>query len=265
MMMRMMTTTATSTHITITANRTKPTDMLFFNTKKTLIDTGILQGATDWHSHILPGVDDGISNMKDSLEVLRYYEQIGIQTVWLTPHIMEDIPNATDDLRDRFDDLCCAYDGPIQLHLAAENMLDNLFDARLAANDVLPIGPNGDHLLVETSYFQPPMNLYKTLKQIQEAGYQPILAHPERYVYMDESDYNYLAEHRVKLQLNLMSLAGGYGTVALEKAKSLLSKGYYSFWGSDLHRLAPFAEAIHFKGLKSDAVKRLQGIPNTVA
>lgn len=238
--------------------------MLFFPTKKRIIETGILQGGTDWHSHILPGVDDGIPQMKDALEVLRFYEKIGIHTVWLTPHIMEDIPNATDDLRDRFDDLCMAYGGPIELHLAAENMLDNLFDARLAAGDVLPIGPRGDHLLVETSYFQPPMNLYKTLKHIQEVGYQPILAHPERYVYMDDSDYNYLAEHHVKLQLNLMSLAGGYGTAAQEKAKTLLGKGYYSFWGSDLHRLDPFAGAIHFKGVKNGDAKRLAGIANTI-
>ena len=238
--------------------------MFFFNTKKRLIDTEVLRGATDWHSHILPGVDDGIPNMESALEVLRYYEQIGIKTVWLTPHIMEDIPNATDDLRDRFDDLCYAYDGPIELNLAAENMLDNLFDERLAKGDLLSIGPKGDHLLVETSYFQPPINLYKTLKHIREVGYQPILAHPERYVYMDEKDYDYLASQQVKLQLNIVSTAGGYGATAQAKAQYILGKGYYSFWGSDLHRLEHFDGAICFKGIKSDTVKRLMSIPNFI-
>ena len=95
--------------------------MLFFNTKKKLIDTGIFKGCTDWHSHILPGVDDGIQTMEDSLAVLAYYEKIGISDVWLTPHIMEDMPNTPEELRARFQELTEAYQGPVKLHLAAEN------------------------------------------------------------------------------------------------------------------------------------------------
>ena len=76
-----------------------------FSSKKKLIDTGIFKGATDWHSHILPGVDDGIQNMRDSLGALEYFEQIGIREVWLTPHIMEDMPNSPDELRGRYQEL----------------------------------------------------------------------------------------------------------------------------------------------------------------
>ena len=79
--------------------------MFCFNSKKKLIDTGIFNGATDWHSHILPGVDDGIQTMQDSLKALSYYESIGIKEVWLTPHIMEDIPNTTSELRARYEEL----------------------------------------------------------------------------------------------------------------------------------------------------------------
>ena len=78
-------------------------------------------------------MDDGIQTMKDSLAVLNYYESIGISDVWLTPHIMEDIPNTTADLRARYSELLDAYKGPVKLHLAAENMIDNLFNERLAA------------------------------------------------------------------------------------------------------------------------------------
>ena len=67
---------------------------------------------------------------------------------------MEDIPNTTAHLRDRFAELQAAYTGGVQLHLAAENMLDNLFEERLGKNDLLPLGENGDHLLVETFLFQ---------------------------------------------------------------------------------------------------------------
>ena len=238
--------------------------MFFFNTKKNLIDTGIFKGATDWHSHIVPGVDDGIQTMKDSLAVLNYYESIGISDVWLTPHIMEDIPNTTADLRARYSELLDAYKGPVKLHLAAENMIDNLFNERLAAKDFLPIGPNGTHLLVETSYYQPPIDLYGTLTRIQEEGYIPILAHPERYGYMDDRDYDKLSSMRVKLQMNIVSLAGGYGKPAQDKAIMLLNKGYYSFFGSDLHRLRSFTEAVNMKAIKKEFIPQLQRIENFI-
>lgn len=113
--------------------------MWFFKKRVSLKDSGIFDGFTDWHSHILPGVDDGVQTMDESLEILHLYEELGVKTVWLTPHIMEDIPNTTAYLRERFAELKAAYDGRIELHLAAENMLDNLFEERLENNDLLPL------------------------------------------------------------------------------------------------------------------------------
>ena len=236
----------------------------FFCSKKKLINTGIFKGATDWHSHILPGVDDGIQTLEDSLDVLAYYEKIGIREVWLTPHIMEDMPNTIEDLRERYEELQEAYRGTVKLNLAAENMMDNLFNERLEANELLPIGPKGDHLLVETSYYQPPIDLNATLERVKEKGYQPILAHPERYRYMGDSDYDYLHSKGVKLQMNIVSLAGGYGRTAQEKAQAMLSKGYYSFFGSDLHSLSNFQQAINAKALKKDIVELLPRIQNMI-
>ena len=238
--------------------------MFCFNSKKKLIDTGIFNGATDWHSHILPGVDDGIQTMQDSLKALSYYESIGIKEVWLTPHIMEDIPNTTSELRARYEELQNEYSGTIKLHLAAENMIDNLFNERLKEKDFLPIGSKQDHLLVETSNYQPPIDLYGTLKRIQEEGYIPILAHPERYGYMSDKDYDKLSSMKVLLQMNIVSLAGGYGKPAQDKALMLLNKGYYSFIGSDLHRLRSFTEAINTKSLKKDTVSQLKRICNFI-
>lgn len=235
-----------------------------FNTKKKLINTGIFSGATDWHSHILPGVDDGVQQMEESLAVLEYYEKIGIKEVWLTPHIMEDWPNTPEELQARFQELQAAYQGPVKLNLAAENMLDNLFTERLAAKQLMPIGPKRDHLLVETSYFQPPIDFYETLKRIQEIGYTPILAHPERYIYMEDSDYGRLVSMKVKLQLNIVSLVGAYGKPAQEKAQMLLGKGNYSFFGSDLHRLRAFMAGVNVKGLKKEQVAMLSGIQNMI-
>ena len=193
---------------------------------------------TDWHCHILPGVDDGVKTMDESLQILAEYERRGITQVWLTPHIMEDIPNTTDGLRSRFAELQAAYTGNVKLHLAAENMLDGLFEQRLAAADLLPIGDRGDHLLVETSYFNPPMDLYAMLDRIKQKGYYPLLAHPERYVYMDDNDYARLKAQGIKFQLNLLSLVGMYGDEARKKSRWLLRNGYYTLAATDLHRQA---------------------------
>lgn len=208
-----------------------------FNRKKADL-AEVFKGYTDWHCHILPGVDDGVQTMEDALAILAQYEAWGVSDVWLTPHIMEDIPNTTSHLRQRFEELKAEYTGAVTLHLAAENMMDNLFDERLAAGDVLPIGPKGGHLLVETSYFSPPMDLWGTLTRIREAGYKPILAHPERYVYMTDSDYERLKAKGVLFQMNLFSQAGAYGKTARKKVRDFRSRHWYDISGTDLHRAA---------------------------
>ena len=197
---------------------------------------GIFQGFTDWHSHILPGVDDGVQTMDEALRILAEYEKLGIKEVWLTPHIMEDIPNTTDGLRQRFAELQEIYNGEIALHLASENMLDNLFDERLAKNDLLPLGNDGKHLLVETSYFNPPVGLQNILLHIKAKGYYPVLAHPERYIYMDDTFYKKLKSLGIQFQLNLPSLTGFYGDEVRKKAERLLKNGMYDFAGTDVHR-----------------------------
>ena len=197
--------------------------------------SSLLNSFTDYHSHILPGVDDGVKKMEVSLKVLERYEQLGIAEVWCTPHVMEDIPNTTDALQARFAELCEAYQGPIKLHLAAEYMMDALFEERLGQVDLLPLGNEGNQLLVETSYFTPPMDMDAILKQIKQKGYYPVLAHPERYVYMDKDRYTALKNKDIRFQLNLSSLAGAYGSEAKDKAHWILNHDYYNLVGSDLH------------------------------
>lgn len=203
---------------------------------KSIRESGLLNGITDWHSHILPDVDDGFKTVEDSLKALADMEKLGVKDLWLTPHIMEDCPNETKDLRKRFEDFKSQYNGKIRLHLAAENMLDNLFEDRLEVNDFLPLGETGNHLLVETSYFNPPMNMTRMLEQVLAKGYFPVLAHPERYRYMDELDYKRLKEMGILFQANYFSLVGGYGNTARKKLEWLLKKGMIDLMGSDLHR-----------------------------
>ena len=218
-----------------------------FSKRYSIANSGILDKYTDWHCHLLPGVDDGVQTMEEALQILASYERLKVKEVWLTPHIMEDIPNSTAMLRTRYAELKSAYKGPIILRLASENMLDNLFKERLAQGDLLPLGKEGKHLLVETSYFNPPYGLHNILLRIKSKGYVPVLAHPERYVYMGQEDYEQLKRLNVAFQLNLPSLVEAYGTDAKRKSKWLLKKMYYQFTGTDTHKLSAWE---HFTGLK---------------
>ena len=119
---------------------------LFGSKRRSLLEGGLLHEATDNHSHILYGVDDGVKTVEESLKILRFYEEAGLKALWLTPHIMEDVPNTTEGLQGRFAELQAAYGGPIRLKLAAEYMIDTLFVERLRAKDLLLHG--GDLVLM---------------------------------------------------------------------------------------------------------------------
>ena len=218
-----------------------------FRRKQTLEESGFFRGFTDWHCHILPGVDDGVQTMAESLQILAEYERLEVKEVWLTPHIMEDMPNTTEKLRDRFVELKAAYQGTVMLRLASENMLDNLFEERLEKNDLLPMGKDGRHLLVETSYFNPPMGLNNILFRIKAKGYYPVLAHPERYLYMNENDYQRLSSMGIEFQLNLFSLFGLYGKEVQKRAKTLQKHGMYNYIGTDLHQIITLQNALRVK------------------
>ena len=210
--------------------------MGLFNRSMKVSASGIFRGRTEWHCHVLPGVDDGFQEMEDSLAALAMYEEIGVREVWLTPHIMEDIPNRTAALKQRYTELTMAYKGSLILHLASENMLDGLFDERLEAGDMLPLSDK--RLLVETSYFSPPFDMDNTLNTIKAKGFFPVLAHPERYMYMDKKRYEQLKGMDIEFQLNIPSLTGAYGPEAKVRAEHLLEAGMYNCSGTDLHRLS---------------------------
>lgn len=209
--------------------------MWLVSNRVSVIESGLLEGFRDCHCHLLPGVDDGVQEMDETVQILKEWEQAGVKEVWLTPHIMEDIPNKPSELKEKFEKVKAMYAGDIELHLAAEHMMDGPFLKRLEDDDVLPIGKDGTRLLVETSYYTPPMNMGHVIDSIKRKGYEPILAHPERYQYMDKNDYKRWKQQGVLLQLNVPSLVGAYGPDVLYKAEWLLKNGMYDFCGSDTH------------------------------
>ena len=156
----------------------------------------------------------------------------------MTPHIMEDIPNEPDALMDRYQDVKASYTGGIKLQLAAEHMMDGLFLRRLEENKVMKYNDNENgRLLVETSYYTPPINMAEVIERVKRKGYEPILAHPERYQYMDKNDYIQWKQHGVLLQLNVPSLVGAYGPEVQRKAEWLLKENMYDYCGTDTHSI----------------------------
>ena len=146
-----------------------------------------------------------------------------------------------EDVLQAFDTLCKRYTGETVLELGAEYMLDSGFRERLEKG-LQPLC--GDCVLVETSYFSPPNNLDELLYNVSLAGYTPVIAHPERYLYMRYGDYCELKDKGYLLQLNLLSLSGYYGKQVMKNAETLLEKGMYDMVGTDLHNLETFGKWI---------------------
>lgn len=231
---------------------------LFSKRNIKLLESGVLEGAVDIHCHILPGVDDGAANVQQSLKLLQYLEDVGFQEIWLTPHTMEEFQNTRESLLQSFDAFRQHYSGSISLNLSSEYMLDSAFCRNLETNNLIPLGKDQTHLLVETRYLYGPQNLQELLLAVYKKGYSPILAHPERYVYMDEDDYEDIKLKGYNFQLNLNSLSGYYGSDAQQNAHYLLEKGLYDFVGTDLHHLESYTQALKSIRLTKKELKALQ-------
>ena len=237
-----------------------------FEKKLSIEESKILVNLTDCHSHILPGVDDGVQTKEESFEILKYYENLGIKKVIFTPHIMVDIPQSLDDLRLRFAALKEEYNAmnagsattKVELSLAAEHMLDYKFFEILDAGDMLCLWDN--YLLVEMSYLQHSLNIFECVKKIMSRGYFVVLAHPERYLFLYDNDYKKLKSMGVLFQLNFTSLFGAYGDNVKKKALTLLNSSYYNLIGTDLHRIRSLKHLVNDATLSKKQLSMLEVI-----
>lgn len=232
-----------------------------FGKKYSIVDSHLLKGATDNHSHILFGVDDGISTAEESLSALAKLEAQGLKELWLTPHTMEDVPNTTEALKARFEELKALYHGSIELHLASEYMMDSLFEKHLEEGDLLT-HRYYKSVLIETSTFSAPYRFWETMEEMLKAGYRPILAHPERYMYMEKDDYRRLVDMGVYLQLNYPSIIGAYGKEVRKKAEMILKNGWYRMVGSDCHRSRAIDYQTEAAVLSKSVIERLRAVFN---
>ena len=200
----------------------------------------------DMHSHLLPGLDDGAETVAHSLDLLRELRTLGYRKLILTPHVMGDFyKNTPDGIRAALAKLRAAAAeaglGDVQLACAAEYYLDEFFGRKLQdGTEMLTFGGDKRYLLIETSYMNEPLNLLETVFELQAQGYQPVLAHPERYTYWYgrfEQIEKLRRESDVLLQLNLNSLTGYYSPAAQKVAERLVDGGLVDFVGTDTHHL----------------------------
>jgi protein-tyrosine phosphatase len=193
----------------------------------------------DMHSHFIPGIDDGAKTMEDSLALLRAMSDMGYNTIITTPHIMVDYYANTRQIIESglqaVQEAVKQNNINITVRAAAEYYMDEHFSQLLEKEPLLTIHKN--EVLVEFSMMFEPPSLADVIFSMQKAGYRPIIAHPERYMFFHKNfdKYSELKDRGCMLQLNLLSLSGYYGRNIKTIADDLLKKGMYDYCGSDMH------------------------------
>jgi len=238
----------------------------FFKPKPTLKDL-IPNGFTDIHSHILFGIDDGAQTEEDSLFLIKSLIAIGFENFITTPHTFSGFwDNTSDKILAKEKEVKNIFQkNNIQnsFKAASEYLMDDHFVALFKNKDILTLKDN--YVLVEMSYLNAPIQLYDILFDLQVAGYKPVLAHPERYLFYHKnfSEYSKLKNAGCLFQLNLLSTVGYYGNEVRETAYKLLKNGMIDFIGSDVHH-KKHIEAFNNKLELKDLVPLKEAFQNNI-
>lgn len=209
-----------------------------FKSKPKLKDL-IPDNYVDIHSHLLYGIDDGAKTFEDTLKLTKALQNFGFSQFITTPHVMQHVwDNSNNQIKAKEITTIAQLEQnqiSIPFKAAAEYMLDDHFSKLFQSEKLLTLKQN--YVLVEMSYINAPIQLYSFLFDLQVAGYIPVLAHPERYLFYHSNfeEYLKLKKSGCLFQLNLLSSVGYYGNEIAKIAEKLLQKGMYDFVGSDVH------------------------------
>jgi len=209
-----------------------------FKSKPVLKDL-IPEGFIDIHSHVLYGLDDGAINLNDTIYLINSMKNFGFSKIITTPHttplvwentkkgILEKLKTVYSEINELSES--------VSLQTASEYLMDESFLNRIESEELLTLKDN--LVLVEMSYINPPMHLYDIIFKLVSKGYQPVLAHPERYNFYknDFYSFNKLKRAGCLFQLNLLSTTGYYGESIAKMSDHLLKEKMYDFVGSDIH------------------------------
>lgn len=199
----------------------------------------------DIHSHLIPGIDDGSTDMVTTLEMLRHFKELGFKKIITSPHVVSDGYNNTTEKilqgRDAVRAQIAKEKVDIEFDAIAEYYTDNNMYEKIEKKDLLTFGKN--YVLIEFSYMQKQNLVLDVIYKLQLAGYNVVLAHPERYPYYYEAgmqSYNALKDRNVLFQVNIASLSGKYGKGAKIAAEKMIDEKMVNFVGTDLHRIPQF-------------------------
>jgi len=226
----------------MTAKRRRHTTMLNFFKKKPALDSYAGLGL-DFHSHLLPGLDDGAQTIEDTLSLIRQMQELGFPRIVTTPHIYWELyPNTRDRILEKLDEVRAALREnhiEVELDAAAEYFLDEHFESLLKSNEPL-LCVFGRCVLVETSFLAPHPQLEEYLFAMRMKGYTPILAHPERYAFLhhDFDQYERFLDMGCRFQVNLLSLTELYGRPVQKTTEKLLALEMIDYFCTDLHHQA---------------------------
>ncbi len=211
--------------------------MIFFR-KKRLKYSDFSALELDMHSHLLPAIDDGSQSVEESVILIKELQNLGFSELITTPHTMQEIhPNTADSIQAGHAELQNSLPEGITLSASSEYYLDEHFYKQLGANTLLPMP--GNRILVEFSQVTRPNELEQQFFNIALQGYQIVLAHPERYMFLHR-DFNFfkrLKDMDVELQLNALSLTNYYGEKVKALAEKLVDADMIDFLGTDTHHL----------------------------
>lgn len=190
----------------------------------------------DIHSHISYGIDDGAQTKQEAVELLKLCEQKQITDIILTPHyIVNSKYQANSEIRKKILEELQPYTN-INLYIGNEVYISNEIIQLLEKGEISTLN-NSRYLLIELPMASKIRNLEEIIYELTRRNIIPIIAHPERYVYVQQ-DITYLdkyLEMGVLFQSNYGSILGNYGKKVQKTVKQLLKNNYISFLGSDLH------------------------------
>lgn len=196
--------------------------------------------AIDIHSHLLPGLDDGVKTLEESWQIIQRFEDLGYKKLITTPHVMNDFyRNTTLGIKNKRDELISFLkekNSPIQIEAAAEYYLDeSLIQAVDNQEKLMTFGQQ--YLLFETNFLTEPYQLKDFIFKVTTQRYKPVFAHPERYEYLNKNfeKLEDLRNRGVLFQLNILSLVGFYSAPIQKMAEHMIDKGWVDFIGSDCH------------------------------
>lgn len=235
---------------------------LFKKKEKAVSFTGNFSGLhTDMHSHLLPGIDDGAPDLDTSVMLIKGMMAMGYQKFITTPHIYPDLyPNNKETITAAYQLLIQRLKEEqldVEIKAAAEYFIDDMFAERLEKKEEL-LTIHKNWVLVEISFVSPPNDLNETIFNLILNGYQPVLAHPERYSYYYQPEvFHRFKDQGCYLQINILSLLGYYGKTAQETARMLVKEQLVDLAGTDLHH-ARHLQALNTPSLMAEVDALLQ-------